>query len=191
MKNQIIGTLCMLAISFTSLAQQSKSALAEGEVSKSLYGIQIGLLSIHAHNEFRIGATASLRVEAGVQFEGASYRFSNDELYAFPVFSVEPRYYYNLDRRLSKGKSIDKNNGNFLSLLVKASTGRSIDFGGVENRKINEDYGVYVRWGLKRTFGKHFTMETAVGPGIVRSYSTNATELSSDIDLMFRIGYTF
>lgn len=191
MKNLFFLLTILLTLSLTTNAQNRKSKLLERQVSKSLYGIQVGLSGIFVHNEFRLGPEASVKIEAGLNFAAAKDLVAEDRiLYIFPTFNIEPRYYYNLGRRLKKEKFTHKNSGNFVSLLFKARTGRTIRVQD-ENRRYKEDFGVFAKWGLKRTFGKHFTLETAVGPGIVRSNSYSQDRLRGSIDVSFRFGYTF
>lgn len=191
MKNRIAFIIIMLAISFTVKAQQSEDRIPQGEVTKSLYGIQIGVNGIYVHNEFRLGATASLKLEGGFGFKGRySSSLARTELFLLPEFSAEARHYYNFDRRLKKEKSIYKNSGNFLSLLVNTRTDREFS-NVVETSTSHQEYGIYARWGIKRTFGKHFTLETAIGPGFSRTKEGDTTYWQNDLSGMFRIGYTF
>jgi len=191
MKNRIAFIIIMLAISFTAKAQQSEDRITQGEVTKSLYGIQIGVLGIYVHNEFKLGATASLKLEGGLGFRGRhSSSLGRSELFVLPEFSAEARHYYNFDRRLKKEKSIRKNSGNFISLFVNTRTDREFS-NVVESSTSHQEYGIYSRWGIKRTYGKHFTLETAIGPGVSRTKEGNTTFWQSDISGMFRIGYTF
>ena len=184
MKNIILSLLVLFCFCTTIVAQ-------EASVEKSLFGLQIGPTGVWGHNELRMSPTSTIKIEAGLQFDNVySTGIRGNRLHAFPDFNVEPRWYYNLGIRKNKEKNISQNSGNFLGLFIKARTGRTLTVRNEEMR-LKEDYAAYVRWGFKRTYGKHFTLETAVGPGLVLSNSSNTQELFADINIQFRIGYTF
>lgn len=84
--------------------------------------------------------------------------------YVRPAIVGEFRHYYNLDKRLEKGKRVDKNSGNFLApvvivygpTLLKSDGLEAVDFGGVIG-------GV---WGIQRNYGKTFNFQLSIGPGV-------------------------
>ncbi len=79
-----------------------------------------------------------------------------------PLFTLEPRWYYNLKRRIRKNKKIDGNSGNYLS--IKASfepTEYIIDREpGIE---YVGEYSIIPSWRLRRNLWKRLTYEVGFG----------------------------
>lgn len=165
-------------------------------VEKSLFGIQLGIVTLSAHNEFRLSRQFAFRAEFGVAL--GVYRRSildDEETYLIlPVISAEPRWYYNLSKRLSKNKNIARNSGNYISV-------RAIYYSDLflissdSDIKVADQVAIVPKWGMRRVYGKHFTFETGVGLGPIFYFSDSPTEAKqfSDVflDLTLRIGYNF
>ena len=111
-----------------------------------------------------------------------------------PVLTLEPRWYYNLDNRLSKGKRIDGNSGDFVSLKTSWHPDwfqNSAD----DNMNNLTDIAVVPTWGMRRHIGKHVTYEMGIGVGVRYVYEemddVGGNELKSVFNLNLRIGYRF
>ena len=181
--------IILLIFALTNYAFSQNTA----KVEKSIFGIQATLIGISVNNEMRLSNQISLRSEVGLDgalFWGA--RTKGTGFYLIPDLVIEPRWYYNLEKRVSKGKSIKKNSGNFLTPsivyvpdLFVISSDKSIT--GVVPR-----IALIPKWGIKRTIGDHFTYEVGTGIGYVH-YLNNYYNKSSDVifDIHFKIGYTF
>ncbi|TXK33877.1 hypothetical protein FVR03_18245 [Pontibacter qinzhouensis] len=167
----------------------------DASVEKSIYGIQTGFLGIWAHNESRIADKFAIRSEIGFDAGLFGSGFSNNNLgYVLtPVLTVEPRWYYNIKRRDTKGRRTANNSANFLTAKINYHP----DWFTIssDDRWVHNQIAVIPTWGIRRVIGKHFTYETAIGLGyrytFRKSYgfSTNLGEAAFDLDL--RIGYTF
>ncbi len=103
-------------------------------VEKSIFGIQTGFAGVWIHNELKLSNQIVLRTELGLD------AYENDDFYPdtgflfSTILTLEPRWYYNLNKRVSQSKSIDGNSGNFFSL--KSSLRLEdllIEFGDDEN----------------------------------------------------------
>jgi Protein of unknown function (DUF3575) len=78
-------------------------------------------------------------------------------------FILEPRYYYNLKKRIRKGKSANNLSGNYFSLLVNAkynisiTEGKSIIAGDTITRfeSFRNAYEIEPRWGMQRRLFKN------------------------------------
>ncbi len=115
-----------------------------------------------------------------------------------PVIKAEPRWYYNLNRRIRKGRDIKGNRGNFIAL----STTYIPDWFIIDS---NSDYDFYRRpilsivptWGIRRTLGKHFDYEVGIGIGYgyafkyTKSGYTYKAQDGAVGNLHLRIGYHF
>jgi hypothetical protein len=108
MKKLLFVTL-ILVLNFSAFAQNNT-------VEKSTFGIQTGLLGIWVHNEAKLTNQIVLRSEIGFD-SGIWDDYYNDFGFLLtPVLTLEPRWYYNLDKRVKKSRRIDGNSGNFLSI---------------------------------------------------------------------------
>lgn len=182
--------LFLLSIIFTAssiFAQENQTA----SVEKSIFGVQTGLLGIWGNNESRLTNQLSLRSEIGMDMGVLIGGNSDDGFVLIPVLRIEPRWYYNLEKRSGKGKSISKNSGNFFTL----STTYNPDWFSLSNSdniKVISSIAIIPKWGIKRTYGKSFTFETGIGVGYIKSLNPNYDLLSDvGVDLHLRIGYTF
>jgi hypothetical protein len=99
-----------------------------------------------------------------------SFNYNWDLLRPAVYVVVNPKLYYNRDKRLAKGKSISRNSGNYIGMAIKYTT-----------PSIGESTVVYdallfnLHWGLQRPVGKRWTFNIHVGAG----YATDATDLSN------------
>ena len=177
-----------LLIAFTILV----SSLVEAQnvsVEKSIFGIQIGILGIWVHNESRLSNEFVLRAELG--FDGG-YRYSDlfdvNYFVLAPVLTAEPRWYYNLEKRNKKGKSILKNSGNFVGLKVSFHPDWFV-ISNDDNVSVSNQISIIPKWGIKRTLGEHFTYETGIGFG--HGYQIDDGYGGATADIHLRIGYSF
>ncbi|PMD98257.1 hypothetical protein BWI97_06125 [Siphonobacter sp. BAB-5405] len=74
--------------------------------------------------------------------------------------ALESRYYYNLNRRIRRGKQSDNLSGNFLTLGMQ----REHWLGRVRNYGAGIEKGVVVEWKQRSTYNQHFT--DAYLPGV-------------------------
>lgn len=182
----LIVVLCALTLIVNS---------QEYSVEKTIYGVQIGFLGFWIHNETKLSDKIALRSEVG--FDGAVLNESFIDKLIFlqrPVFSLEPRWYYNLDKRGSKSKRIEGNSGNFLSLRTRYSYGRFV-ISNIDIAKMNSGISIIPTWGIRRNMGKYLTYETGIGVGyqyiIVPKESSFENESSLGINIHLRIGCKF
>jgi len=193
MKNLLLTIVAFCVFIFSGKAQ-------EASVEKSIWGIRVGIPPIAVSNETGLTKSITLLSEFGFGFAWSSSSglfVNNTTSWAvIPVVNIEPRYYYNLKKRLEKGKRIDGNSGNFLAL----SAGFSPDFGITsDNVDLDSELFVIPMWGLKRNLGKNFTFESAVGLGyswVFNEYTYNGqtvkeTEGGTSFSLRFGFGYRF
>ena len=185
MKKRILLSL-IISLIYTVGKSQTAS------VEKSTYGIQTGLLGIWVHNEMKLTNQIALRTEFGVNasiFGGNFYPKTG--FLMTPVISVEPRWYYNLERRLSKSKSISGNSGNFVSLQTSYHPDWFV-ISNYDNLKTFNLITIIPTWGIKRNIGKHFTYETSIGVGYGYQFRGEYDDVNGiAIDLNLRIGYRF
>jgi len=174
-------------------------------VEKTFFSIQTGLAGIWINNETKLSNSIALRSEIGIEYDffvGDQYDGAGFILQ--PVLTLEPRYYYNLEKRNSKGKKTSKNSGNYLSLKTSYHPDwfvLNLD----ENITKTADLSIIPTWGIKRQIGSNFTYETGLGlgyrivylkPNYYNGTSQNVDDVSTNRNqytpyLHLRIGYTF
>ena len=185
MKNKILFTLIISLIYSIGNSQTAS-------VEKSTYGIQTGFLGIWVHNEMKLTNQIALRTELGLNagFFGGNF-YPKTGFIMTPVITVEPRWYYNLEKRQSKSKKISGNSGNFVSLQTNFHPNWFV-ISNYEDLKTFNLFTIIPSWGIKRNIGKHFTYETAIGLGYGYQFREEYGDLEGiAIDLHLRLGYRF
>lgn len=78
-----------------------------------------------------------------------------------PFVDIQQKWFYNLNKRISKNKTIDNNSGNFVALRF-ITRGNSI----AENvsRTSDFDFAVGPTWGIQRKYGENFHLLVDIGP---------------------------
>lgn len=181
MKKTIL-TLTLISLTITVKSQNAS-------VEKSVFGIQTGLFGIWAHNETKLTNQIALRSEIGFDsgIWGGDF-YDKTGFLMTPVITAEPRWYYNLNKRVSKSKRIDGNSGNFISLQSSYHPNWFV-ISNYDNVEIANQISIIPTWGLKRNIGKHFTYETGIGIGYRYifaesvGYSKNEGEAAANLHL--------
>ncbi len=176
-----------LIIVFTFLLALTPAYAQDASVEDSFFGLQTGLLGIWVHNETKLSSEIALRTEIGLD----TGLFINDNNLGFlltPVITLEPRWYYNLNKRQGKSRNIKYNSGNFLSLDVSYNPDLFV-ISSTNNAFINNQVSIIPKWGIRRSIG-HFNYEAGIGIGY-RYIFDNINEGETELDLHLRIGYRF
>tara|TARA_R110002051_G_scaffold255120_1_gene314166 strand:+ start:11379 stop:11924 length:546 start_codon:yes stop_codon:yes gene_type:complete len=162
---KIICFTAILMAAFYSNAQSGQ--LVEDGILK------VNLLLPGVSYELGVGERTTINAEAiiGFALRGASDVETQFGLY--PGFAADFRYYNNFDRRLSKGKNISGNTGNYLGFLNQFQIGTPI-IGDLEYAS-DYYYNAAIVYGLQRTYKKGFYWGIAFGPGVfVNEFNTSA-----------------
>jgi hypothetical protein len=98
---------------------------------------------------------------------------------------VNPKYYYNRNKRQARGKSTALNSGNYIGLGIKY-TSRGIG----ESTDVWDALLFNLHWGMQRAIGQRWTFNTHAGVG----YAIDATDLSNSSGTIYptldlRFGY--
>lgn len=114
---KLLLTLGAFVSVLTLHAQESGGNAETPSVEKSVFGIQTGFVGLWIHHEMRLTSQIALRSELGLDL-GYWYSDGTDTegYFVVPGVTLEPRWYYNLKKRISKNRRIDSNSGNYLSL---------------------------------------------------------------------------
>lgn len=193
MKKIILTIFCC---GITLLAKSQETTKQKVSVEKSIFGVQTGFAGLWAHNELKLSKPITLRTEVGFDFYENDDFFPDAGFLATTVITLEPRWYYNLNKRANQSKRIDGNSGNFFALKTSfRSNDLLIDFGDDNSTQIVDNLSIIPTWGMRRNIGEHFNYETGIGAGYIHFFSKNAGfqedqgELA--INLHLRVGYRF
>ncbi|MCC5928374.1 MAG: hypothetical protein JJU28_03920 [Cyclobacteriaceae bacterium] len=171
----------------------ANSSAQDASVEKSIFGIQTGFLGVWGHNEARISNQIALRSELGLDIGfSASKRFPGMTSYFLmvPVGTLEPRWYYNLNKRLTKSRTITGNSGNFIALNMTYYPAWVI-FSNPKNLTVSSSIQFVPTWGIRRSIGKHFVYEAGFGIGYRRFLNSGSEFVYEEPvgNLHLRIGY--
>lgn len=165
------------------LAQNSTESL-----EKHLTSVDIGFLGAWINHERQMGEQLTLNAQLG--FDGVLYGGGGEFNYLFvPALSVEPRFYYNFNRRVGKGKRTMNNSAEYLTVSTTFYPSLFTISNESEPRSVSLDEGVSIipKWGTRRALGKHFKFDFSVGYGI----SLHKSELEGRLGLDLSVGYIF
>ena len=180
---QKLFVLVVLSL-FSILLKAQDTTTVEPVTTVSNHSISIDVLSLTYNYEHSLGKSFTVVGRAGFQ---SAYGYSSQfgaRYFVSPAISIEPRYYYNLNRRADKGKRTYNNSANYLAItswylfnpiIAHNTTGSSFAL-------------VAPNWGIRRVYGKSFLFEFNMGV----SYS-----MGKYVDkhwapfLNLRLGYAF
>ncbi|MGB0522963.1 MAG: hypothetical protein ACPGJS_08380 [Flammeovirgaceae bacterium] len=190
MKKNLFFVLVFCLISFLAKSQQVS-------VEKNTFGIQAGYFGIWGYQEVKLSNQFTLRGELGL--DGDFWKLDNSAergVLFSPEFSLEPRWYYNLNARHRKSKETAGNSGNFLTLKTRFRP----DWFVVSNRNnlsVVSNLAILPTWGIRRNLGSHFNYEAGFGIGYARYLDADHIDRflqekgEATINIHLRIGYRF
>jgi len=153
MKKLILLSFCFCSFLFINAQEQPS-------VEDGLFSANI--LTPGLEYEYGLTKSSTLDLRAG---SGFAYRKGvfGEGFGVYPIFNVQYRHYYNLKKRLDKGKNISNNSANYVALSGTIQVGKPI----IGNLEYNEGYfGVFGPvWGLQRYYGAGFKLDLNLGGG--------------------------
>lgn len=166
----------------------SISCLAQTSELQSLGSFKVGLIGAWISYEKPLNEKWLIHTEIGQ--EGGVFSNSSSsgaQFVAANSLSLEPRFYYNRDKRENAGKNMMSNSGNYLALEIQyISDWLTISSEG--NVIINPTTSFIPKIGMRRAIGKSMTFELAGGIG----YAFNSNEEDTiAIGLDVKIGFLF
>ncbi len=187
MKKYITILFISVLLSHSVWAQEN-----EATVEKGLASVHVGLLGTWLTYEKALSDKFALNGQLGLEggFSSGASRFPSTSasfLYIFtPTITVEPRFYYDFSRRSRKGKKTLNNSANYFAFAATYMPGL-FSVSNAEVTKVEPFVSFVPMIGLRRTLGKRFSFEFAVGYGAFIAES----EVSGGLDLDLRFGYVF
>ena len=181
MKKIALATI-LCALFLTTQAQDQ-------QVEKSIYGAQTGFLGIWGYNETRLSDEIALRVELGLDAGLLQSTGGNGaDILWTPVITLEPRWYFNFNKRQEKGYRTDSNIGNFLSLKTSFNPDWFI-INNTRNAFVPNQISIIPTWGIRRKVGGLFEYEAGIGVGYRRILDDSFLDQNEvAVNLHFRIG---
>lgn len=177
MKNSL---LCALFVS----AFFSVNAQSDKNVEKGLFKVNALLPGVSY--ELGVGKNTSFNFDAALLFSLRGGNRRDTEFGLYPAVGADFRYYYNMDRRLGKGKNILGNSGNYLAVANQFFLGNAIV--GDLDFNSNFYYNSAVVYGIQRMRPKGFYWGVSFGPGVFVSDFGVAGGLYVDAKLGWVIG---
>lgn len=167
MKPQIF-TLLFSAFSLLAVAQNNSN-----KPLQTFTKLNLELQGISFSAEPKVGKSSTIDFSAGIGTGGYDI-WSNDFTYVAleptGFISITPKFYYNRNKRIAKGKPAELNSGNYFGLRVKYTT-KSFS----ENEQVRDALLFNAHWGMQRAIGKRWTCNTHFGVG----YGIDATDLNN------------
>ncbi|OEK04954.1 hypothetical protein [Roseivirga misakiensis] len=177
-----------LVLPYLSNAQIESTETAS--VEKSTLGIQTGVLGLWVYGETQISETTVIRGEFG--FEGEIFGGINFDRtqYAFtPSFIIEPRWYYNLEKRSVLGKKTAYNSANFVSVQTSFEPDW-FDVSNIDNRLRVNRIAIVPTLGMRRQVGARWNYELGLGIGYEYTFDSQFVNSGNAIlQLNIRFGY--
>jgi len=135
--------------------------------------------------ETRIGQSQTLYGEAFLStaiFIGYSSSLGNiSSVDMYPALTLQYRFYYNGNKRASKGKRVEMNSMNYISIVTDASFYKDKRY-DLNKSRIMKTFGA--AWGFQRNYSKRFSLDINVGIGYafgketILNYPDNYTDIS-------------
>jgi hypothetical protein len=168
---------------------------------ESLHSVNVGYPDVGYSYEHALGKQFSINVEAGANWSfqyGANnvestpivqvpninqpkeYTKNSTEITFSPILQLEPRYYYNVNKRF-KGDRFTNNSASFFCI----SSGVRLDRFSFRNNA--SEFYLVPKWGFRRAMGNHFIFESKIGGGL--QFRQQVTKFVPGLDIKF--GYVF
>lgn len=169
------------------LAQEQQTSVEttkkQTSVEKSVFNIQTGFVGVWLNNELGLNRKIALRTEVGLEPMWSV----NEGTVWHPNLRLEPRYYYNLDKRVAKNYSTANNSGNFFGVAFNYRP-EAVVFSTNKGLKAIESFSVVPKWGIRRLFAKYFNYEAGFGFGFRHEFKYGNY---GEFDIHLRVGYSF
>ena len=118
------------------------------------------------------------------------------ETISLPYITVEPRYYYGLDRRSKLGKNIKNNSANYFSFATTYYATNLAISNSNSSSKVAKSLTFVPDFGIRRSFAKNFNYEFVFGVGYKYNIFDdtivcNCKHNEVALDIEAKIGYNF
>ncbi len=176
-------------ITFSSYSQEAPSLL------NNRFEVGVGLLYAKVGYEQKL--TNKLSVVGSLNYNMSYQNYNGySETYSIGSIKVEPRWYYNIEKRKAKGKNIKNNSANYFALEVEylpkaMATQKFIDYHTLFEYAINYS----TTYNIKRNIGQsNFGYEYGFGLGITHlkeRYHPRYDYKHNDLVILLKIGLNY
>lgn len=185
-------TFVFVALLFATLcASAQEMQLASSPRTESNHSASVGIVGVNYAYEFPLGRKVTVVGRIGLYTENFTLLANkklNDMLIIVinPTIDIEPRFYYNLDRRARNGRNTTKNTASFAALQIKAV----LPHVWSSDNHSESDGLILVSplWGLRRVWNEHWLFEFAAGASLFQRDVDRWEWLPA---LNLRFGYSF
>ena len=155
----VVGLLLSLAATLSGQVPTENAA-----VTRQL-GVQLGYLGTWAYGEWPLGDQLVARAEAGLDLRIGEQSYTGSVSFRFtPVVTGGPRYYYNLIRRVRRGRDTYGNASNFVALPVSFEPGWVV-WSSPEGATADRALTVLPTWGMRHGIHRRYSVEAGLGVG--------------------------
>jgi len=170
---------CLLA----ALLVANTTACFAQSTLENIGKVSLGLQGAEFSYELPLGKSLLLESAAGL---GVGMEVDHDKsTYSFylldpvPFVSTELKWIYNREKREAKEKNNANNAGHYVSLQTKYSFGKN------NSLALNKVLLTDMHWGLQRSFGTKFTLNTNVGLGYMYDFDTTCGNVAPVLRVKF------
>jgi hypothetical protein len=163
--------LVLLSHFFIVACLSHAQAPKDDNTQKNMAKLDLGLQGIGFTYEQRIGNSTTIDLSLGA---GGGYDVSEDGagfewnlLQPAFYFMATPKFFYNRQHRIEKGKKGQLNSGNYIGIRLKYTTG-SI----APNDYLGSAGLINLHWGMQRSIGKRWTMNAHAGAGYAQNLNS-------------------
>ncbi len=168
----ILSLICGL----TSFAQETTNQFS------------LNFLIPSAEYEAAVSKNSTIDAVLGIGFGYHDSSYLDESEYGFyPQFEAQYRYFYNLNKRMQKGKKTSENSGNYIAAVGVVASGNPI----IGDMQLNNDYSGFLgpAWGLQRIYNSNFKLNLTLGLGLGFDDQDDAYLASHiSIQLGFKLG---
>jgi len=149
---------------------------------RTLTKLDLGLQGIAATYEPRLNRALVSELSFGF---GGGYNIGESSLEYQVIkpalyFSVTPKFYYNIKKRIEAGKSTANNSGNYFGIRLKFNTPLY-----KRNDLIRNSFLANIHWGLQRPVDKRWTFNSHIGAGYAHDVDYGFGTIYPAIDFKF------
>lgn len=173
MKKYLLSAL-LVANTATCFAQSTLEKV--GKVSLGLQGAEFSY-ELPLGKSLLLESAAGLGLGMEVYKDNSSYSFYL--LDPVPFVSTELKWIYNRKKREAKEKNNANNAGNYVGLQTKYS------FGHNNSLSLNKVLLTDIHWGLQRSLGTKFTLNTNIGFGYMYDFDTTYGSIAPVLRVKF------
>lgn len=180
----------VITFAFVFCLMVPKVKSQNGEIEKSIFGIQAGYLGAWIYGDVKLSEDFLLRSEIGFDsgIKSANFQY-NTGIAITPAITLEPRWYYKMSKRESDSKNKANNLGNFLAVKTTFRPNLIIKSGDNSNHE-NSSVSIIPTWGIRRNIKNKFNYEMGIGLGYNHNFiAENRNKNTSILNVHLRVGF--